>query len=221
MNITLNIAVNEETLSAINTLAEAIRTVNGSAVTGTPDAGSKTAPAKETKAVSKPAASKPAAKTSADKGPFYWANYTTNEHGEAANKAAYDKLKAADDDVVRITKAKFDELEAAAAEEAEEAEAPKETKSAKGKAAAKDEPAEVTKADLIETFTGFLPKDLDAESRAERREFVSTMLQRFGADKVSNLLEEHWATAIDLVNRKLAGEDIDLSLASDMDDDLV
>lgn len=216
MNITLNIAVNEETLSAINTLAEAIRTVNGSAVTGTPDSGSKTAPAKETKA-----ASKPAAKTSADKGPFYWANYTTNEHGEAASKAAYDKLKAADDDVVRITKAKFDELEAAAAEETEETKSPKETKGAKGKAAAKDEPAEVTKTDLIETFTGFLPKDLDAETRAERREFVSTMLQRFGADKVSNLLEEHWAPAIDLVNRKLAGEDIDLSLASDMDDDLV
>src|SRR5690625_4636143 len=216
MNITLNIAVNEETLSAINTLAEAIRTVNGSAVSGTPDDGSKIAPAKETKA-----ASKPSAKTSAYKCPFFWTNYTTKEHGGATIKAAYVKLKASDDAVLRSTKAKFDELEGAAAEEAEEAEAPKETKSAKGKAAAKDEPAEVTKTDLIETFTGFLPKDLDAETRAERREFVATMLQRFGADKVSNLLEEHWSTAIDLVNRKLAGEDIDLSLASDMDDDLV
>src|SRR5690625_4212287 len=91
----------------------------------------------------------------------------------------------------------------------------------KGKAAAKDEPAEVTKTDLIETFTGFLPKDLDAETRAERREFVSTMLQRFGAGKVSNLLEEPWSTAIDLVHRQLAGADSDRSPASDTDDDLV
>lgn len=215
MNITLNIKLDEASLTAIGNL---IRPLTGVL-------------AAEDTAVVEPAQSEKT--TSADQGPFLWANHQTGEFGKVNSKAAYDKLKAKDSDVVRVTEAQYKKLVADAKKDAEEekeekapAKAKKETKKAtKKKAADTDVP---DKAELIEVFSEFLPKDLDKKTRIERREFVSGILQRCGASKVSELKDDYWAMAIELVQRKLAGEDVDPNRADfdlieeeDEDDDLV
>lgn len=214
MDIKLNISMDAETLSAIQALTAAL---TASAPAPAAEAAEKPAPAKAEKA-----------EKAADKGPFYWADNEAGTFGQVDTADEYKSLKAENANVVRIPESKYNDLvkaKKAAAEKAKKAEEAKAAKSGKGKKA--ETPAAVTKQDLITTFTEYLPKDLDADERAERREFVQTLLQRFGADKVSNLLEQHWATAIDLVKRKMAGEDIDPSEAnfadagSDEDDDLV
>lgn len=227
MNITLNIAVNEETLSALNALTAALLAAQG---TTAPAAAAASKPA------SKPAAKAPAkAKEEADGGPVYWADNIAGTFGVVDTLAAYDELKADNENVIRIPESKHDEL--VKAKKAEEAAAKKAATEKKKPAAPSAKPekgrgfreSQVTKKDLVEAFSEYLPRDLDASERDERRAFVTALLQRFGATKVSLMGEEHWSTAIDLVQRKMAGEDIDPEAAnfgiaeeeSDEDDDLV
>lgn len=203
MDINVNIKLDEEALSALNGIAAALAGLQG----GTPVAADTSAAVTADK------------KAAEDKGPFLWANHQTGAFGKAASKAAYDKIKAKDSDVVRVTQTQYDGLVAKADADkkakAEEAKAEKAAATKAEKTETKAEkPAVPEKAALIEAFTAFLPKDLEAEERTERREFVTAVLQRFGATKVSTLNESHWALAIELVNRKLAGEDVDPTKAN-------
>lgn len=194
MNITLSIKLDEASLSAITKLIRTLGEV----------------PSVEDTEITESSQAEKVTETT-DKGPFLWANHKTGEFGKVSTKAAYDKLKAKDADVVRVTESQFKELSAEAKKrEAEEKAAKKTMKKDKPRKADAGVP---DKAELIEVFSEFLPKDLDKETRIERREFVTTILQRFGATKVSNLDDSHWALAIELVQRKLAGEDIDPSEA--------
>ena len=75
--------------------------------------------------------------------------------------------------------------------------------------------------DVIDVFTQYLPKDLDADERSRRHKFVRPMLQRFGVEKATAIAPENRALAIDLVKRKMAGEDIDPERANFADESLV
>lgn len=200
MEIKLKVALDEDTLAAINGLTAAIGTALRSAP-GTIDAPEAAAPAKKSSAE--------------DKGPFYWRSKAEGTVGEAASLAAYNKLKKADDSIFRITADMYDARIKSLAEETEQEEAKveKAEKKPKPKAKAKPEKAEATEVptekELISAFAAYLPKDLPAGERTERRAFVSAMLQRLGAEKVSQIAEKHRALAVAAVTSKAAGEDID------------
>ena len=102
--------------------------------------------------------------------------------------------------------AKKDAAAAAKADKAAQAKKEASATKAKKEAAPADAPSEE---DLIAAFQAYLPKDLSKEERAERHAFVKPLLQRFGAQRATELAEEHRALAINLVQRKMNGEDID------------
>lgn len=211
MNITLNVKFDEQTLSALSGICTALLTQTGQSAA----AGDQTA----------------------DEGPILWGNHSSGEFGEVATKADYDALKRTDSGVVRLTEAQYKDMQAKAKAKAEaaKAEADKKAKAEKAKAekkkAAKTEQADgPTKEDLIAVFTEFLPKDLEADERTERRSFVTALLTRFGARKITETKEEHWPLILNLVTRRMAGEDIDpetgdfadtCSDAENSDDDMI
>ena len=63
--------------------------------------------------------------------------------------------------------------------------------------------------EAFEAGLATLQAQLDAAERKVRHAFVKPMLERFGAAKASEIADEHRALAINLVQRKMAGEDID------------
>ena len=212
MSMEFQIKPDEAALNAVNNLADAIRSING---------GVAAAPAAEAKTTS--ASSKPSTPDD-DKGPFFWRSRETSQFGKAASKAAYTKLKAKDDSVYRIDEHKYKELQeqsnkdkqaniekAKAEDAADKAAAAKaeQKAAADAKKSNRDSLPKVTKEDLITLFTEYLPKDLDADERKERRGFVQALLERFGAAKVTEMAEEHWPIAAEAVRRKMDGEDID------------
>lgn len=214
MNFQVTIGFNAEALSTIQELTAAIRAIGA----GSPVA---TAAGKVTQTV-KQAEPESAATAEAadDKGPFFWANNSTGEFGKVETKAAYDKLKKKADAVFRIPESVYEEKRAAlqAANEAKrqeeiaKKEAAKEQPKAEKKEAAAAAPAASIE-DVIAVFSSYLPKDLSAEERAARSEFVKPILTRFGAKKATELPEEHRGLAINLVQRKMAGEDVDPTTA--------
>lgn len=149
-------------------------------------------------------------------GPFYWKDAETNFFGKESTKKALDKMLGEKKSIVVIEEAEYKTLEAELRERnAKAAEKMKSETSA-------EKPAEVpTVEDVIAVFTKYLPKDLDAEERKARHAFVKPLLQRFGVEKATLLLPEHRAEAIALVERKMAGEDIDPSKANFDDEALV
>lgn len=196
MNITLNVKFDEQTLAALSGIGAALLSQTGQSAV----AGDQTA----------------------DEGPFLWGNHSSGEFGKVATKADYDALKRTDKGIVRLTEAQYKDMqakakakadddkkakaEAAKAEKAEKAEAAK----AEKKKAAKTEKADgPTKEELIAIFTEFLPKDLEADERTERQNFVRALLTRFGARKITETKEEHWPLILNLVSRRMDGEDID------------
>ena len=202
MNLQLTISLNPEALSAVNDLAAAIRSIGSVGHTAAAAINVLGAAAEESKT------------TTADEGPFYWADESTGFFGEVPTLAAYNKLKKKDPGVYRIT----DSIHASKVEalrEKNEADAAAKKSAAKKPAATEKKPA--TKSDdeapsiedLIAVFSAYLPKDLEADERKVRHAFVKPMLTRFGAAKASEITDEHRALAINLVQRKMAGEDID------------
>lgn len=201
MNITLSVKFDPETLSAISSIASAI-------------AGNQTAaPAAKAEAPAKKAVSE-------EDGPILWGNHTSGEYGEVPNKEGFDALKKADKGVVRLTATQFKEMEAKAkaAKKAEAAAKKGEKAKPEKKAAAKKTETSASLDDLKKAFGAYLPSDLDADERTERREFVKAILDRFGAAKVTAMKEEHWALAIELVTRRMAGEDVDPAKSNFGDD---
>lgn len=201
MNITLSVKFDPETLSAISSIASAI-------------AGNQTAaPAAKAEAPVKKALVE-------EDGPILWGNHASGEYGEVPNKESFDALKKTDRGVVRLTATQFKEMEAKAkaAKKAEAAAKKDEKAKPEKKAAAKKTETSASLDDLKKAFGAYLPSDLDADERTERREFVKAILDRFGAAKVTAMKEEHWALAIDLVTRRMAGEDVDPAKSNFGDD---
>ena len=66
-----------------------------------------------------------------------------------------------------------------------------------------------TEQDLIDAFGAYLDPNLDEDEKAERRAFVGPIVKRFGAKKASAIPEEHRKLALNLLARKVAGEDVD------------
>lgn len=211
--MSLEQAINEHA-DALRDLASAIRFAAGSNVA---DAPATAVTEKTTKQVKEEAT-----------GPIYWASSESDEYGKVETEAEFKKLKKNDESVYKIPESMFEERvaaakkkeadnKAAAAAKAEKSKVEKAEKPA-AKAKAKvveeskdDDEVVVTKEDLIATFQKFLSKDLDAETRDERAAFVKPILKHFGAAKVSELDAQHYASAVKLVELKLAGHDIDPS----------
>lgn len=232
MNVQVTIGFNEEALSAISELTAAIRSVGGAALSSGGDS---------------------AAQDSGETGPIYWQDNTpdTGDVGVVDDEAAYKALKKKRPQAYKIpefmyhetmaVRKKLAEVTEAAGEEGaadEKAAKPAKTekaaaaksKKAPAKTAAKAEPEDApSEEDLIAVFKAYLPADLSKAERAERHAFVKPLLARFGAPKASELAEEHRALAINLVQRKMAGEDVDpetseyepVSDAGDADEDVI
>lgn len=178
-----------EHAKAINNLADALRGIGQVPLA---------LPAKET-VVTKP--------EKEPTGPFYWKDADTNYFGKESTKKALDKMLKEKSSIVQIEEAEYAKLEAELRERNAAASAKeKESKTIFSESA---KLPEATVEDVIAAFTKYLPKDLDADERKARHAFVKPLLQRFGADKATNLKPEHRALAIQLVERKMAGEDID------------
>lgn len=202
MNLEVTIKLDSEALSAINNLSAAIRSVGS-----VPQTVSTTVTASSTGSDSE----------SEDDagGPVHWADNSTGKFGVVDTEAAYATLKKKNKNVYKITEdvhaKKVAEAVAAEVKKTEKkTETKTETKKVEKKpAAAASSDEELTIEDVVATFTSYLSKDLDADERKARAGFVKPMLKRFGASKASELDEEHFALAINLVKRKMAGEDID------------
>lgn len=179
MTLSVLIGFNPEALAAIAELTSAIRSIGGSAPS------TKTA----TTTSAAPTTPKDDAPVS-----IKWVDNSRNECGIAEDETEYKALKKASPKVVKATDATYEKMLA--------------TKAA-ADAANNDEGDIPTEEDVLAAFGGYLPKDLDKAERTIRVAFVKPLLARFGADKASNLPEEHRALAINLVLRKAAGQDID------------
>lgn len=141
----------------------------------------------------------------------------------AATKASADKAREeAQAKIEKETKAAEEKLAADAAAKKAKAAEKKETAPAK-KAAVATTPSA---ADLTAAIKAFLPGDLDEEERMGRRQFAKTLLTRFGAERASDLAEEHRLVVINLLQRRGAGEDLDpetadyVTVVEDEEDDL-
>lgn len=178
-----------EHAKAINNLADALRGIGQVPLA---------LPAKET-VVTKP--------EKEPTGPFYWKDADTNYFGKESTKKALDKMLKEKSSIVQIEEAEYAKLESELRERnAAAAAKEKESKTIFSESA---KLPEATVEEVIAAFTKYLPKDLDADERKARHAFVKPLLQRFGADKATNLKPEHRALAIQLVERKMSGEDID------------
>lgn len=140
-------------------------------------------------------------------GPFYWKDADTNYFGKESTKKALDKMLKEKASIVQIEEAEYSKLESELRERNAAAAAKEKVSKTIFSESAKL--PEATVEDVIAAFTKYLPKDLDADERKARHAFVKPLLQRFGADKATNLKPEHRALAIQLVERKMAGENID------------
>lgn len=197
MNFQVEIGFNAAALSAISDLTAAIRglqpqtTVVSGAV-----AGEQTKPAAASTA--KKIEPETASPESDDPVTIYWFDSASDEIGTVEGEDAFKALKKKRAKAVKWTeskyKAKLAEQEAAANAETEEV----------------DEDEVPTQQDLIKAFSTYLPADMvDGEERQDRRDFVRAIVTRFGAKKASEIAEQHRKLAINLVKRKMAGQDVD------------
>ena len=84
----------------------------------------------------------------------------------------------------------------------------KEEEDAKAAAAADSDDAP-TEQDIINAFGSFLSPDLDKAVRTERAAFVRPLVARFGVARATDLEEGDRKLALNLLQRKIAGQDID------------
>ncbi|MCQ4311712.1 hypothetical protein NAV33_07360 [Pseudomonas stutzeri] len=232
MNMQVTLDISEKFAAAINGLSEAIRAISG-AQADLPAAAS--APV-EKAADKTPKGSKADTKSTskseskAATGPIFWADNSTGFFGKVDSEAEYAAKKAEADGVYKTTESIYEEkLAALKAKDAADAKAEKEAKAAEKKPTESKKTAteHPSLEELVAVFASYLPKDLPKEERAERHAFVKPLLQRFGAAKATELLPEHRALAMNLVERKIAGEDIDpesgefAEIAAESEDDLV
>lgn len=194
MNMQVTIGFNPEALSAISELTAAIRGLSGGV------AAPKTAAA-STAAV-KTGAGDTVVETEGEATvvTIWWGNNITGTFGIVDSEEALKALKKKDPKVVKLSETQYKKKVAEAAAAA---------KAAREKPAATD--AELpSEDDLIEAFSTYLPAEgLDEATKKERRAFVKAVAARFGVAKASLIGEDDRALAINLVQRKAAGQDID------------
>lgn len=202
MSFNVTIGLNAETLSALNDLTAAIKGISAAGSTAAPETVvSNTAAEKPAKAETPATKAKAAEKEeAAEPVTIHWYSSASGEVGIVESEAEFKALKKADAKTVKITEDKYRAL-LAKQEEAEE-EQEEET-------VEEDDAPIPTDKDIIRVFGEYLPKDLDKAERAKRAPFVKAILDRFGAPRATELPEEHRRLAINLVERKLAGEDVD------------
>lgn len=210
MNIQITVNLGGETLSAIESLTEAVKSINFPQAPVPTDVTVKVADSANATASEE--------KTS---GPVYWADNDSGDFGKMDTEAEFKARKKKHPTIYLVPKSVYDEKlaklkakneaaqAAAKAEKVEKAAAGKAEKPAKVEKPAKSSEPVPTEEELIDAFQQYLPKDLSKEERAARHAFVKPLLTRFGAARATELLPEHRALAINLVLRKLAGEDID------------
>lgn len=194
---TLTLNLGEPTLAAINTLAASIASLSGGTSIQPPKPAGSTAAVKAGDAGKAVDTGKGGA---ADEGSesvtIYWFSSASNTVGTVDSEDAFKALKKKDAKVVKFTEAKYQaklaELEAA--------------KNASDNSEDDDVP---TEQDLIDAFGAYLDPSLDEDEKTERRAFVSPIVKRFGAKKASAIPEEHRKLALNLLARKVAGEDVD------------
>lgn len=193
----ITIGFNEETLTAVTTLSSSLALLAASAKSKTSQVITNTV-------------SLDAGTDEEKSETIYWADNSTGEFGKVESLADYKALKKKAPGTVKIPESKYDDMSAAAAkaEKSEKVEK-KDTKKSAAKPQVEDSGEEATLEDVIAAFSAYLPKDLDKDERAERAAFVKPLLTRFGAAKATELPAEHRALAIHLVERKMAGEDVD------------
>lgn len=220
MSTAILFGLNAETLLALNGLTDAIRSLTGGVSGGLVPSSANVdgAPTGEL---------------------IYWRDPKTNELGFSVSEAEYKMAKKANANLMKIPQGKYDTLiaERAAAgsepeeEEKEEEEEPTETPAQKKKrlaaeAAAKKKADEAAAAkekakaagsdddtpseqDMIDAFGGYLSPDLDKEERKERAAWVRPLVARFGAARASEIAEDDRKLALNLLQRKMAGQEVD------------
>lgn len=217
MQPVLAVTLNEESLNVLRELTAALKGLGVESLV-------KTSAATEEK---KPAAAKATAKSKAKtydaepgpNGEIYWCSTHDGSYGVVDDEAAFDELKKTVPKLVRMSPDSYgaklvaEQSLAKAEQEAEaKAEQSKPTKKTAEKPAAKNKRADdvPSEQDIVEVFSAYLPVDLDAETKAERRPLIKAMLTRFGAAKATAIAEEHRRLAVNLVQRLIAGEDVDV-----------
>jgi hypothetical protein len=203
--MSLEQAINDHT-AALLVLAEAIRTAGGGTVNVVAPAG------KTEKAVApadKTGPGKTQKEEEQEEGTIFWADNKAGTVGKVASQAEYDKLKKKNPNLTKTTETGYNK-------KLKDAKAKAEAEKAKGG----DEP---TVEDLANAFGAFLPKDLEGDVRDERRAFAKEIIARFGGPKITDMPEEHYALAINLVKRKMAGHEFDVEDAEfeEIDEDEV
>lgn len=201
--MSLEVAIKEHS-AAILELAAAIRgagSVSSAALTAAGAAVNKT----ETKADPKPVDKKEEDSKEEEQAAVkvYWAQNIKGTFGVVDSEAEYLALKKKDAKVVKLTEAGYEKKVKAAAEA--------EAAAADDKKGSGAKTTKLTKKDVAEAFGLFLPKDLEEEERDERRAFAQEILARFGGERLTEMPEEHFALAINMVKRKLAGQEFDVA----------
>jgi hypothetical protein len=201
--MSLEQAINDHT-AALLVLAEAIRTAGGGTVNVVATAGKTDKPAATTvKTTPK--------EEEQEEGTIFWADNKAGTVGKVASQAEYDKLKKKNPNLTKTTETGYNK-------KLKDAKAKAEAEKAKGGGG--EEP---TVEDLANAFGAFLPKDLEGDVRDERRAFAKEIIARFGGPKITDMPEEHYALAINLVKRKMAGHEFDVEDAEfeEIDEDEV
>lgn len=190
-SFSITVGFSTETLAAVNGLASAIAGLSGAAIQAPKPAAASTGKPSESK--------KPADNDSnegADSVTIYWFSSASNTVGTVDSEEAFKALKKKDGKVVKFTKEKY-EAKVAELEKAKAAEN------------SGDDDEVPTEQDLIDAFGAYLDPSLDEDEKTERRAFVGPIVKRFGAKKASAIPEEHRKLALNLLARKVAGEDVD------------
>lgn len=217
MSLNVILGLNAETLLALNALTEAIRSLSGFAAGG----------------VSAPAAAN-VANTDAQGDPVYWRDPKTEDFG-TCSEAEYKALKKANSNLMKIPQGKYDALVAAQAggddkpeeeEEPEETAAQKKTRlkaeadaKKKADADAKKKADAAKKSDddddvpseqaIIDAFGAYLSPELDKAERQARAGWVRPLVARFGVARATDIAEDDRKLALNLLQRKIAGQDVD------------
>lgn len=193
--LNLTVAFSAETLAAVNGLSAAISSAAGGAVGQPATSSASVKAAGGGKAVDTGKGGE--ADENSTNVTIYWFSSATDTVGTVDSEDAFKALKKKDAKVVKFTKEKYEakvKQLAAAAKAAEDA---------------GDEDEVPTEQDLIDAFGAYLDPNLDEDEKAERRAFVGPIVKRFGAKKASAIPEEHRKLALNLLARKVAGEDVD------------
>lgn len=202
MSIPANIIIglSPDTIAVLSDLASAIRSISGATIKGPVTSGNADAGIKADASAVK--ADQAKAEDKKEDAVIYWFSSASGKFGEVVGEEAFAALKKKDAKTVKWTQDKYDKAVKKAADEAAAAKAAAENADDDGEEAPSLQ-------DVIDAFGAYLPSDLDKAERAVRAGFVKPLLARFGAGKASELPEEHRRLAINLVQRKAAGQDID------------